>query len=98
MERRGRGSERALILIIEDDAGVRDSLSDLLVAKFEVLTASDAGAGVELAREHHPDLILLDRFLPSGDGLSVLRTRPPWRSVWSAGRWTSSTSRRAPGS
>jgi diguanylate cyclase (GGDEF)-like protein len=74
MERRGRGSERALILIIEDDAGVRDSLADLLVARFEVLTAGDAGAGVELARERHPDLILLDRFLPSGDGLAVLET------------------------
>lgn len=74
MERRGRGSERALILIIEDDAGVRDSLSDLLVAKFEVMTAADSGVGVELAREQQPDLILLDRFLPSGDGLSVLET------------------------
>jgi diguanylate cyclase (GGDEF)-like protein len=74
MERRGRGSQQALILIIEDDPGVRDSLSDLLVAKFEILTAADAGAGVELAREHQPDLILLDRFLPSGDGLGVLET------------------------
>lgn len=74
MERRGSGSERALILIIEDDAGVRDSLSDLLVTKFEVLAAADAEVGVELAREHRPHLILLDRFLPSGDGLSVLET------------------------
>ncbi|MDY7232868.1 diguanylate cyclase [Hyalangium rubrum] len=72
MERRGRGSERALVLIIEDDAGVRESLLDLLDSRFEVLTASDAEAGIELAREQGPDLILLDRFLPSGDGLSVL--------------------------
>ena len=74
MERRGRGSERALLLIIEDDAGVRESLTDLLVAKFEVLVAADSDAGVDLAREHRPDLILLDRFLPTGDGLSVLET------------------------
>jgi diguanylate cyclase (GGDEF)-like protein len=73
MERR-RGNERAIILIIEDDAGVRESLSDLLVARFEVLLAGDAQAGVELARERRPDLILLDRFLPSGDGLAVLET------------------------
>ncbi|SES88860.1 diguanylate cyclase [Stigmatella erecta] len=72
MERRGRGSEQPLVLIIEDDAGVQESLSDLLLARFEVLTASDADVGMELAREHRPDLILLDRFLPSGDGLSVL--------------------------
>ncbi len=74
MERRGRGSQQALILIIEDDPGVRDSLCDLLVAKFEVITAPDGSAGVELARETQPDLILLDRFLPSGDGLAVLET------------------------
>jgi two-component system cell cycle response regulator len=74
MERRGRGNQPALILIIEDDPGVRDSLCDLLVARFEVLTAADSGAGVELAREQQPDLILLDRFLPSGDGLAVLET------------------------
>ncbi len=74
MERRGRGNERALILIIEDDPEVRESLSDLLVTRFEVLCASDAADGVERAREHRPDLILLDRFLPSGDGLTVLET------------------------
>lgn len=74
MERRGRTSERSLLLIIEDDAGVRESLMDLLASRFDVLAASDADAGVELAREHRPDLILLDRFLPSGDGLMVLET------------------------
>lgn len=74
MERRGRTSGRSLLLIIEDDAGVRESLMDLLASRFDVLAASDADAGVELAREHRPDLILLDRFLPSGDGLMVLET------------------------
>ncbi|XXF81375.1 diguanylate cyclase [Myxococcaceae bacterium GXIMD 01537] len=74
MERRGHESGRTLILIIEDDEGVRESLSDLLDTRFDVLSASDASEGVELAREHQPELILLDRFLPSGDGLSVLDT------------------------
>ncbi|NNC08945.1 diguanylate cyclase [Corallococcus exiguus] len=74
MERHGRSSERALLLIIEDDIGVREGLVDLLAPRFDVLAASDADAGVELAREHRPDLVLLDRFLPSGDGLAVLET------------------------
>ncbi|MFP2899332.1 diguanylate cyclase [Corallococcus sp. 4LFB] len=74
MERHGRSSERALLLIIEDDTGVREGLMDLLAPRFDVLAASDADAGVELAREHRPDLVLLDRFLPSGDGLAVLET------------------------
>ncbi|NMO20421.1 diguanylate cyclase [Pyxidicoccus fallax] len=74
MERRGRTSGRSLLLVIEDDVGVRESLMDLLASRFDVLAASDADAGVELAREHRPDLILLDRFLPSGDGLMVLES------------------------
>ncbi|WP_267968672.1 diguanylate cyclase [Myxococcus stipitatus] len=74
MERRGRTPGRSLVLIIEDDAGVLESLSDLLASRFDVLSAGDAGVGVDLAREHRPDLILLDRFLPSGDGLAVLET------------------------
>lgn len=74
MERHGRSAERALLLIIEDDTGVREGLMDLLATRFDVLSASDAGAGIELAREHRPDLVLLDRFLPSGDGLAVLET------------------------
>ncbi|MBU8894783.1 diguanylate cyclase response regulator [Corallococcus sp. H22C18031201] len=74
MERLGRSHGRALLLIIEDDAGVRDSLRELLTPRFEVLCASEGGAGVELAREHRPDLVLLDRFLPNADGLSVLET------------------------
>ncbi|NVJ10227.1 diguanylate cyclase [Myxococcus sp. AM001] len=72
MERRGRTSERSLLLVIEDDAQVRESLVDLLAVRFDVLAAPDSDAGLELAREHRPDLILLDRFLPSGDGLAVL--------------------------
>jgi diguanylate cyclase (GGDEF)-like protein len=72
MERRGRTSGRSLVLIIEDDSSVRESLLDLLEARFDVLAAADADAGLELAREHRPDLVLLDRFLPGGDGLMVL--------------------------
>ncbi|WP_375759520.1 diguanylate cyclase [Corallococcus exercitus] len=74
MERHGRSSERALLLIIEDDTAVREGLMDLLAPRFDVLAAPDADAGVDLAREHRPDLVLLDRFLPSGDGLAVLET------------------------
>ncbi|HZI11267.1 MAG TPA: diguanylate cyclase [Myxococcus sp.] len=72
MERRGRTSGRSLLLIIEDDSCVRESLLDLLSARFDVLGAADADVGLELAREHRPDLVLLDRFLPGGDGLMVL--------------------------
>ena len=66
MERHGAASERALILVVEDDPGTRDSLVDLLAARFDVLGASDGQSGLVLARERHPDLVLLDRFLDRG--------------------------------
>ncbi len=64
--------DRALILVVDDDAGMRDSLVELLAARFDVLGAGDGQSGVELAREHRPDLVLLDRFLDTEDGLAVL--------------------------
>jgi diguanylate cyclase (GGDEF)-like protein len=73
MERDRRG-DRALILVVEDDPGTRDSLVELLSARFDVLGASDGQSGLVLARERRPDLILLDRFLDQVDGLAVLES------------------------
>ncbi len=72
MERDDRRGDRALILVVEDDPATRDSLVELLSARFDVLGASDGQSGLVLARERRPDLVLLDRFLDSEDGLSVL--------------------------
>jgi diguanylate cyclase (GGDEF)-like protein len=70
--RAGDGESRSLILIVEDDQASRESLSELLEAHYDVIGAEDGDAGLSLARERLPDLILLDRFLPHGDGLSIL--------------------------
>ena len=65
--------ERFSALIVDDDAGFRESLA-LLVAReeFEVREAD----GVESARarveEHPPDVMLLDLGLPDGDGTALL--------------------------
>ncbi len=39
---------------------------------FEIKTAFDGQAGLELAKEYKPDLILLDLILPKMDGFTVL--------------------------
>ncbi len=57
------------ILIAEDDDLSRDMLSRRLSRKgYEVVTAEDGRQAVALAREHRPDLILMDLAMPEVDG------------------------------
>jgi CheY-like chemotaxis protein len=57
------------ILLVEDNEMNRDMLSRRLQRKgHEVLIALDGAQGVELARSHTPDLILMDMSLPVLDG------------------------------
>lgn len=62
------------ILLIEDEATVRDTLAlNLRNDNHEVIVASDGAEGLRLAREQAPDLIILDLMLPELDGLSLCR-------------------------
>ncbi|MEK7439199.1 MAG: response regulator transcription factor [Chloroflexota bacterium] len=62
------------ILIVEDDATVREMLALNLKAEgHEVVTAADGEAGLAAARESPHDLIVLDVMLPKLDGLSICR-------------------------
>ena len=62
------------LLVIEDEAPLRESIITILTIEgFEVIGASNGREGVELAREHSPDLIIADIMLPELDGYGVLR-------------------------
>jgi two-component system, cell cycle response regulator DivK len=64
----------ARILYVEDNDDNIYMLKQRLERKgFEVLVARDGRAGVEAAREHMPDLILLDLGLPVLDGWEAAR-------------------------
>jgi DNA-binding NarL/FixJ family response regulator len=65
------------IVIADDHAVLRESLSALLATQldFEVEgTASDGGEALQLVQQHHPDVLVLDLLMPGGDGFEVLRT------------------------
>jgi DNA-binding response OmpR family regulator len=62
------------IVVIEDEATIAVSIAARLQAEgFEVETAGDGLAGVELCRSFRPDLVILDLMLPGLDGLEVCR-------------------------
>jgi DNA-binding NtrC family response regulator len=62
------------ILIVEDDAAMRDLLSEELSdAGFDVRSAGGAAAGLEIARSDRFDLIITDLRMPEMDGFDLIR-------------------------
>lgn len=61
------------ILVIEDEVFIRENLIELLeIEGFEALGAENGFAGVHLAKQYQPDLILCDVMMPELDGYGVL--------------------------
>jgi diguanylate cyclase (GGDEF)-like protein len=61
-------------LLIDDDPAIRSSLSTLLrSAGYQVATAQSGPAGIALAEEFRPRIILLDVSMPDMDGYAVCR-------------------------
>ena len=62
-----------LIMIIDDEAGVRDLLGDALkLAGFETVTATDAMNAQTLLRSVKPDLLIVDINMPMMDGFEFI--------------------------
>lgn len=67
-------SEKASILLIDDETSIRALLSNALTAQgYQCQEASDGLAGLALLQVMQPDLILLDITMPGLDGLAVLQ-------------------------
>ena len=61
------------ILVVEDVEFNRDLLVQLLEDEYEVVTAVDGAAGIEMTERERPDLILMDLSLPVVDGWEATR-------------------------
>ena len=72
--RPAKSAGRALVLIVDDDAGLRSYLrANLELDGCEVREASNADEGLVALEEQPPDLILLDVMMPGVDGWEMLR-------------------------
>lgn len=64
------------VLIVEDDAAIRESLKDLLeLDGYEVYTAEHGRAALGVLREHKPAVILMDLMMPEMNGFEFLAQR-----------------------
>lgn len=60
------------ILLIESNVGIAAGISNVLeLAHYKVIQASNGEAGVSLAHEIRPDLILCDTFVPELNGYAI---------------------------
>jgi DNA-binding response OmpR family regulator len=62
------------LLIADDEAGVRALVRMTLeVDSFDILEARDGREALNMAREHHPDIVFLDVSMPHLSGVEVCR-------------------------
>ena len=61
--------EKKKVLVIDDNPDIGDLVDRIIKGtEFELLKASDGREGIQIAREHKPDIILLDIMMPKFDG------------------------------
>jgi excisionase family DNA binding protein len=73
-ERPTRAGERPHVLVVDDEASIRELLSKTLaLAEYEVDTAPDGRAAMERLRLGRYDLLIADLKMPGLDGLSLIR-------------------------
>jgi len=64
----------ANILVVDDEIGIRELLSEILSDEGHVVATADSAASArELRRQSAPDLILLDIWMPDTDGVTLLK-------------------------
>jgi signal transduction histidine kinase/DNA-binding response OmpR family regulator len=66
-------SNLPLLLVVEDNPDLRRFITEIMRGEYQVLTAADGEAGLEIALEKIPDLILCDVMIPRMNGFDLCR-------------------------
>lgn len=72
-ENTSSATSRRRVLIVEDNEDLRNYLRRTLAAHYDVLTAEDGEAGLEMAGRELPDVVLADVMMPRMDGYALGR-------------------------
>ena len=71
-----------LVLVVEDDAPVRNLISTTLKTRgYEYLIAQNGESAIMEASSHNPDVVLLDLGLPDIDGVDVIKKIRTWSEM-----------------
>ncbi len=71
-----------LILIVEDDAPIRNLITTTLKAhEYKYLTAQNGENAIMQASSHNPDIVLLDLGLPDIDGIELIKKIRTWSKM-----------------
>ncbi|WP_205697892.1 SpoIIE family protein phosphatase [Conexibacter sp. SYSU D00693] len=72
-DRRHAPTAAPRVLVVDDNADMREYVASLLAGDYAVETAADGEQALELARRQPPDLVLSDVMMPRLDGFGLLR-------------------------
>lgn len=67
------GSAKPTVLVVDDEAGPRDALKVILRPFFNIRSADNAQAALDILNQHSIDLITLDQKLPDRQGIDLLQ-------------------------
>jgi DNA-binding NtrC family response regulator len=66
-------SDLPLLLLVDDEIGVRESLKMVFSKNYRVVEADNIDGALAQVHQARPDLVLLDVLMPKTDGIEVLR-------------------------
>jgi DNA-binding NtrC family response regulator len=66
-------SSKLNILVVDDDEALRETLADLLVPDYQVMTAASGKEAYEIVKQNSIDVVLSDVCMANGTGIELLQ-------------------------